>query len=202
MIAKHLLAINTASGSCNVGVSRDGFIYKSKEIIATRGYSEILGPLIGSVLKESQVEVNQLSGFLVCNGPGNYTSLRIAISMVRGLSLACNKPACSVSLFELMSTKDTKALVLVKGPAEKIYVQSFSLGIEVNSPRLMTVSEIKNTKEFFESQTVGYRAGEIAKLIKSKSYLEVTEVTLEKLLAIGQKKLSPNCPKPVPIYIR
>ena len=202
MTNNHFLAINTVSGACSVAISSNSVLLKSKTIRAEKGFSEIMIPLIDTILRDSQLDINQLTGFLVCTGPGNYTSLRVAISATRGLSLACKKPSCGISLFELLSTHKTAVLALVKGPAEKLYVQKFSNGVEVTRPRLMTMSEIAKTEEFFYSEAVGYRAAQVGKLIGSTSYLESTEVSFEKIFSIGIQKLTENCPRPAPIYGR
>ena len=159
-------------------------------------------PLIDTVLRDSQLNVSQLTGFLVCTGPGNYTSLRVAISATRGLSLACKKPSCGISLFELLSTDKTAVLVLIKGPAGKLYAQKFSNGVEVTPPRLMTMNEIARTDEFLHSEAIGYRAKQVGKLIGSNSCLESTEVSFEKFFNIGIKKLTKNCQRPAPIYVK
>ena len=202
MTENHFLAIDTSNGACSVAVSKDTVILNSKKIVADKGYSELIIPLIDALLKESDLNVKKLSGFLVCTGPGNYTSLRVAISTTRGLSLACNKPACGISLFEILSTKKSKVLVLIKGPAEKIYAQSFSFGVQINNPSLLSLKEIQETKEFFESETIGYQAQEIGKLINSKAFIESSEISFEKFVTIGLNKLKNNCPRPKPLYIK
>ena len=202
MTENHFLAINTSDGSCSIAVSKQNVILNSKKIVADKGYSEIIVPLIDTLLKESELNIKKLAGFLVCTGPGNYTSLRVAISITRSLSLACDKPACGISLFEILSTKSSKVLVLIKGPAEKIYVQAFSYGLQNNKPGLLSVNEIKETKEFLGAETIGYRAQEIGKLINSSIFIESTEISFEKFVAIGLSKLKNKCQKPTPIYIK
>ena len=202
MTENHFLAINTSGGSCDVAVSKQNVILNSKKIVADKGYSEIIIPLIDALLKESELNIEKFAGFLVCTGPGNYTSLRVAISTTRGLSLACNKPACGISLFEILSTNKSKVLVLVKGPAEKIYVQSFSYGIQINDPRLLSIKEIKETEEFFGAETVGYQAQEIARLIDSKIFKETADISFERFVTIGLTRLKKKCPRPKPLYIK
>ena len=202
MTENHFLAINTSGGSCDVAVSKQNIILNSKKIVADKGYSEIIIPLIDTLLKESELNIKKLAGFLVCTGPGNYTSLRVAISITRSFSLACSKPACGISLFEILSTKNSKVLVLIKGPAEKIYVQTFSYGLKNNKPRLLSISEIQETKEFFGAETIGYRAQEIGKLINSNTFIESTEISFENFVTIGLPKLKKKCQRPTPLYIK
>ena len=179
MIGNHFLAINTSTGSCSIAVSKNNIILNSKKIEADKGYSELIIPLIDALLAESRINVKQLDGFLVCTGPGNYTSLRVAISATRGLSLACNKPARGISLFEILSTNQKKVLVLIKGPLEKIYTQSFSNGLKIDNPKLLSLNEIQQTEEFFGSKTIGYRAREIGKLVNSSNFVESCEISFE-----------------------
>ena len=190
------------TGYCSAAISDNSDLLNSKTIKADKGYSEIIIPLIDSLLKKTQLTVSQLNGLLVCTGPGNYTSSRGAISTTRGLSLACKIPACGISLFELLSTDKAAVLVMVKGPEEKLYVQKFSYGVAVTSPRLMTISEITRTDEFFYSETIGYRAIQVGQLIKSNNCVDNTVVCFEKFFRIGIKKLNSKCPRPTPLYVK
>ncbi len=165
MSDKYLLAINTVTGSCGVAISKGLILLTQKKVVGDKGYSEIMMPLIEDLLSGVGLKISQLDGFLVCTGPGNYTSLRIATSTARGLSLACNRPACGISLFELLAGGMDQKLVLIKGPQEKIYLQKFSNGIAVAPPELMTLNEIQATKDFFDLNTVGYQANKVGEFL-------------------------------------
>lgn len=199
---KHLLAINTVTGSCSVAISKDTALLTQKKVVADKGYSEIMMPLIEEALSEVQLTIDNLDGFLVCTGPGNYTSLRIATSTARGLSLACNRPACGISLFELLAGGMDQKLVLIKGPQEKIYLQKFSNGIAVAPPQLMTLNEIQATKDFFDLNTVGYQANKVGEFLNSKESLELNDISFETFVALGLARLNSTSPRPAPIYIK
>ena len=79
---KTLLAVNTTGGRCSVAVGSSQLILAESNLAAERGHSEILIPMIEETLHKSRTTLNELAGFLVCSGPGNYTSLRIAISAI------------------------------------------------------------------------------------------------------------------------
>ena len=202
MSDKHLLAINTVTGSCGVAISKGLKLLTQKKVVGDKGYSEIMMPLIEDVLSEVELKINQLDGFLVCTGPGNYTSLRIATSTARGLSLACKRPACGISLFELLAGGVGQKLVLIKGPQEKIYLQKFSNGIAVAPPELMTLNEIQATKDFFDLNTVGYQANKVGEFLNSKESLELNDISFETFVALGLARLNSTSPRPAPIYIK
>ena len=202
MSDKYLLAINTVTGSCGVAISKGLILLTQKKVVGDKGYFEIMMPLIEDLLSEVGLKISQLDGFLVCTGPGNYTSLRIAISTARGLSLACNRPACGISLFELIAGGMDQKLVLIKGPQEKIYLQKFSNGISVAPPQLMTLNEIQATKDFFDFNTVGYQAKKVGEFLNSKKSLELNDISFETFVALGLARLNSSSPRPAPIYIK
>ena len=72
-----LLALDTTDGMCNVGVSRENSLLAFSEFSIHRGTSDIIFPQIEKTLMKANITLSQLSGFVVCTGPGNYTSLRI-----------------------------------------------------------------------------------------------------------------------------
>ena len=199
---KHLLAINTANGSCNVAVSYGREVVNIETSNVEKGHSEIILPLIDKSLKNSNVTVQQLDGFLVCTGPGNYTSLRVALSATRGLSMACGRQACGISLFELLSTNERNVLVLIEAPMEKVYAQNFSDGVQVDKPKLTTLEELKGTKKYYGAQIIGYRARELSTTLKSRNYFESTEINFTKFVQLGLNKLKANCPRPKVLYIK
>ena len=202
MSDKYLLAINTVTGSCGVAISKGLILLTQKKVVGDKGYSEIMMPLIEDLLSEVGLKISQLDGFLVCTGPGNYTNLRIATSTARGLSLACNRPACGISLFELLAGGMDQKLVLIKGPQEKIYLQKFSNGIAVAPPQLMTLNEIQATKDFFDLNTVGYQANKVGEFLNSKESLELNDISFETFVALGLARLNSTSPRPAPIYIK
>ena len=202
MSDNHLLAINTVTGSCSVAISKGVNLLTQKSILENKGYSEIMIPLIEAALAEVKLEINQLDGFLVCTGPGNYTNLRVATSTARGLALACNTPTCGITLFELFSGPKYKTLVLVKGPEEKFYVQKFSNGVAMAAPQLMTLNEIQSKKEFLDLNTAGYQAKKVGALLGSKESVELDDISFKKFVTLGLTKLKSTNPRPAPIYIK
>jgi tRNA threonylcarbamoyl adenosine modification protein YeaZ len=202
MSYRHLLAINTVTGSCSVAISKGTILLTQKKVVADKGYSEIIIPLIEKALSEVRLTIDHLDGFLVCTGPGNYTSLRIATSTVRGLSLACNRPAYGISLFELLAGGVGQKLVLIKGPQEKIYLQKFLNGSPIAPPQLMTLNEIQTTKDFVNFNTVGYQARKVGELLDSKESVDLNEISFEIFVALGLTKLNSTSLKPAPIYIK
>lgn len=68
----------------------------------TRGQAEVLLPTIERVLGEAGCGWSDLAAVACCTGPGNFTGIRIAVSCVRGVSLAQEIPAIGVPAFEAL----------------------------------------------------------------------------------------------------
>jgi tRNA threonylcarbamoyladenosine biosynthesis protein TsaB len=59
--------------------------------------AERLMPAVSAMLSDAGVTVNSLDGIICGEGPGSFTSLRIAASIAKGLSVAADRPLYAVS---------------------------------------------------------------------------------------------------------
>ena len=102
MSYRHLLAINTVTGSCSVAISKGMTLLTQKKVLADKGYSEIIIPLIEKALSEVRLTIDHLDGFLVCTGPGSsYTAVRSSVSFFKALCTGLSKPLAGISCDEL-----------------------------------------------------------------------------------------------------
>jgi tRNA threonylcarbamoyl adenosine modification protein YeaZ len=60
-------------------------------------YSDMLLPAIKHLLHSTNTPIQAIDAFAIAQGPGSFTALRIGMSVVKGLSLATNKPVIAVS---------------------------------------------------------------------------------------------------------
>ena len=89
-----------------------------------RGQAERLTVLLQEILAEAGKEWRELDAIGVGIGPGNFTGIRISVSLARGLALALDIPAIGVSTFQaLVFGQQGTSVAAVKGPADKTYVQ-------------------------------------------------------------------------------
>jgi tRNA threonylcarbamoyladenosine biosynthesis protein TsaB len=66
-------------------------------------HSQTLIPLMENMLKSAGLTLSDIDCFAVSNGPGSFTGLRIAVSAVKGMAFALNKPVCGVSTLESLA---------------------------------------------------------------------------------------------------
>jgi tRNA threonylcarbamoyladenosine biosynthesis protein TsaB len=60
-------------------------------------HSQTLLPLVENMFKTAGMSLSDADAFAVTAGPGSFTGLRIAVSAVKGMAFALNKPVCGVS---------------------------------------------------------------------------------------------------------
>lgn len=90
-----LLAIDTASEACSVGVVASVAPLVRSEIVG-RGHAEILMRLIEEAMAEAGVAFTDLDRIAVTVGPGSFTGLRIGIAAARGFALVTGKSAVGI----------------------------------------------------------------------------------------------------------
>ena len=84
-----------------------------------KGQAEALVPLIQTLLAKTQTSLQKIDRIGVGLGPGNFTGIRISISLARGLSVSLGCPAIGVNSFEASLGNETKetliAIQAIKG---------------------------------------------------------------------------------------
>ena len=119
----NLLALDTSTEYCSCAVWRDGEILSRGELAGQR-HSDILLPMIDSLLKEAGLGLNQLDGIAFGAGPGSFTGIRIACSVVQGLALGVDLPVVPVCTLEALAEQSGAEQVVAALDArlDEVYV--------------------------------------------------------------------------------
>jgi tRNA threonylcarbamoyladenosine biosynthesis protein TsaB len=98
-----VLAVDTTTvrGSLAV-VSQEGVLAEVR-VRTGAGHSRWLLPAVEAVLGGLGLAAPELDGFAVTTGPGSFTGLRIGMSSVQGLALACQRPCIGVSALDTLA---------------------------------------------------------------------------------------------------
>lgn len=91
-----LIAIDTSSDACAVGLSVDGLV-TVRSAPAGRAHAELLMGMIDQTMAEAGLAFADLDRIAVTVGPGSFTGLRVGIAAARGLAVVSGVPTIGVS---------------------------------------------------------------------------------------------------------
>jgi tRNA threonylcarbamoyladenosine biosynthesis protein TsaB len=100
-----LLAIDTATPICGVALVHHGSVEAAVSLDTGQTHTRTIMDAIVSIMRFCGIDLPQIDGFAVTQGPGSFTGLRIGISTVKGLATAMDKSMTGVSTLEALATQ-------------------------------------------------------------------------------------------------
>lgn len=121
------LAFDTSAAYCAAALlSGDAILTRTEEM--GRGQAERLVPLIEDLLAEAGHDWDGVGRIGVGTGPGNFTGIRIAVALARGLALGLGRPAIGVSTLQALADGLPRPVtVRLPAPRGRIYRQTFDV---------------------------------------------------------------------------
>jgi tRNA threonylcarbamoyladenosine biosynthesis protein TsaB len=105
-----ILLIETATEVCGAGIAIDGVLMSFREEFNTLHHANLLTIQIKECLIELGIQMSDLDAVAVSSGPGSYTSLRVGISVAKGICYAIQKPLIAVDTLEALAQESKKLL--------------------------------------------------------------------------------------------
>jgi tRNA threonylcarbamoyladenosine biosynthesis protein TsaB len=107
----NLIAIETSGDFCSIAVSNAGRVY-ARHVQAGQRQAELSLGLIDDLLRQAGLAFGDVQGIAYGEGPGAFTGLRIACSIVQGLALARDLPVAGVGTLEALAQASGEAAVI------------------------------------------------------------------------------------------
>jgi tRNA threonylcarbamoyladenosine biosynthesis protein TsaB len=130
-----ILAIDTCgpTGSVALGrlAGRDVEILGQIEL-AARTYSATLVAAVAELLQAAGIELQQLGGIVVVNGPGSFTGVRVGLSAVKGLAEGSEIPVVALSRLEVLSRKSGVPSSALDAHRGEIFLRLEQIGSKAN----------------------------------------------------------------------
>lgn len=98
-----ILAIDTSNQPLSVAVLDDENLLATKTTNVSRNHSVTLMPTIQEILKGCKITVQDIDRFVVAQGPGSYTGLRIGVTAAKVLASTLNKELVGVSSLKVVA---------------------------------------------------------------------------------------------------
>ena len=87
-----LLALETSTKMGSIAITDNTQLLVELQIAIKDTFSEMVLPTIDYVLRSTKTSVHDIDAFALAQGPGSFTSLRIGMSVVKGLALKNKVP--------------------------------------------------------------------------------------------------------------
>ncbi len=187
-----ILAIDTSAAHCAAALlwgHREPGLSKSRRIVThseamAKGQAERLLPMVEELLAQNSLIWADITLLAVGIGPGNFTGIRIAISLVRGLALGLKIPSLGISGFTATAfagNLDFPYWTAINAPRNQAYVQRFPNG----APYLIDAADLT---------TLDAPALHCADLTPDALVSAIAEVAFQ--------TPTENAPRPAPLYLR
>ncbi len=156
-----ILALDTATEACSAALSIDGRIV-DRYVVAPRRHNELILPMIDELLSESVVQLKQLDYLAFGRGPGAFTGVRIAASVVQGLALSNDIPVFPVSDLAALALQVGKkhgwdrVLVLTDARMKEVYQGMYRVSSEQNLVELLGQESVKPPAEVLGPAEPGF----------------------------------------------
>jgi tRNA threonylcarbamoyladenosine biosynthesis protein TsaB len=112
-----ILHLDTSGSVATVMLAKGGEVVSLRQMDVQREQSALLNGMITSVMGDAGTSFRELDAVAVCNGPGSYTGLRIALATAKALCYVEDKPLLLQNRLELIAgsnrTEEAEIVVAV-----------------------------------------------------------------------------------------
>ena len=98
----NILSVEASSEFCSAALYTDEHIYLRQQM-APQQHAKLLLNMIDELLTEANLNLAHMDAFAYGHGPGSFTGLRIAASIVQGLAFGVNKVVVPVSTLQAIA---------------------------------------------------------------------------------------------------
>ena len=123
-----LLALDTSTENCSLALWLDGEVLSRGEVAGQR-HSDLILPMLESLLGEAGIGLRDLNGIAFGEGPGSFTGLRIGCGVAQGLAFGAGLPVVGIStLLALAAAADgDRVIACLDARIGEIYHAAFEL---------------------------------------------------------------------------
>ncbi len=118
----NILAIETASEACSASLLKKGKKNASELFsrveTTPRQHAKLILSMLGDVLEEGSISLNEVDVIAFSRGPGAFTGLRIAAGVAQGIALSIDVPVAPVSTLAALAWQSNDLLIDLNKKAE------------------------------------------------------------------------------------
>ena len=143
----NILSFETSSSICGLAFHKNGKLIDEIYLDQPRIHSEKLVELTENLLKNNNLEMNNIDLIAISNGPGSFTGLRIGMSFAIGLAFPYKIPIAPINTIIAYMIKHTEKNTNYKLPvfifhSHQDYI--FTITHKKREIKFIKISEFKN----------------------------------------------------------
>ena len=138
-----VLSIDSSSKVATVAILDDNTLLGEYIINNKREHSVLIMDMISKLLKDCNLDISDIDGYVVSKGPGSFTGIRIGIATVKAFADAKNIPTVGVTSLESLAynvTQNSIIFPIIDCKNENVYSALFLL--RDNCPLVISSSGI------------------------------------------------------------
>ncbi len=178
-----ILSIETSTSICSVAVHHSGRLLSLAEITEPGAHAEQLMQLVVDVVGKASLELSELDGIAVSEGPGSYTGLRIGVSTAKGLAFGLNLPLISINTLQALASAVDAAeseLIIPVLDARRMEVYREVFDSNLNSvskldSEILEGGAFKNFLEKWKVYFVGDALEKVKRVVQSENALFISD---------------------------
>ena len=151
-----LLTLDTSTEILSCCITDNNKLISETSIYNLKTHSINSINVIDTVLKNSNLTLKEMDGFITSKGPGSFTGLRIAFSIIKAFSFALNKPMiCLSSLDTLCYKENFNGVVcsIIDALRDEVYINSYNNKDSIiNNTYEGDIVHINNVKDYIKSK--------------------------------------------------
>ena len=187
-----ILCIETGTDVCSVGLAENGQLVALRESCG-RDHARNVAVYVDELLRERDIDADEIDAIAVGKGPGSYTGLRIGVSFAKGLCYGLGKPLIAIGSLDALvevAREDAEAGIvdvddferatlcpMVDARRMEVYAQVFNSAGEARSE---VMAEVVGEESFAQYRAntqfviFGNGAAKCAEVLSGATLIDVT----------------------------
>ena len=137
------LLLDSSNTSLSVGFENNGVLIGFTSYEAWQVQSEHMVPEIDKLMEKLGLSRKDITKVVTSIGPGSYTGVRIALTIAKITSLACNAPIYPVSSLRVLKDNDKPSICVINARSNRSYFGVYRGNEVIISDTIKTNDEVK-----------------------------------------------------------
>ncbi len=147
-----ILGIETATDACSVAIHTQSQEF-NHFVIEPQAHAKLLLGMVDQICIQAGIALKDIDAFAFGSGPGSFTGVRIAASVIQGLAFGVNKPIIAVSSLQALAQQAFNVhtteyiIALLDARMQEIYCGSYKSNVN-GLVKPISENMLKNPAEF------------------------------------------------------